>query len=54
MLTFMIAAYCHDVCHTGVTNFFEEKTTSRLANRYGDRSILEYNSIAKSLDLLAQ
>ena len=22
-LTFMVAAYCHDVSHTGVTNFFE-------------------------------
>lgn len=39
-LTYLIAAYCHDVCHTGVTNFFEEKTVSKLANRYGDISIL--------------
>lgn len=53
-LTYLIAAYCHDVSHTGVTNFYEEKITSKLANRYGDRSILEYNSIAQSLNLLAQ
>ena len=52
--TFLIAALCHDICHTGVTNQFEEKVTSVLANRYGDLSILENNSIAKTLDLLAQ
>lgn len=50
--SFVVAGLCHDLNHTGRTNIFEEKTESRLANRYGDRSVLESYSIAKALKLL--
>lgn len=40
IFTYLVAALCHDIAHTGVTNAFEEKIESRLANRYGDRSVL--------------
>jgi|JI6StandDraft_1071083.scaffolds.fasta_scaffold17430_1 hypothetical protein len=49
---FVVAALCHDLNHPGRTNIYEEKIESRLANRYGDRSVLESYSIAKALKLL--
>lgn len=40
ILSFLISALCHDLSHSGFTNSYEEKTESKLANRFGDRSIL--------------
>lgn len=41
VLALAIAAFCHDVGHPGLNNFFERNTSSQLAILYNDASILE-------------
>eukprot|EP00483_Globobulimina_turgida_P008042 UN08058 len=47
-----IAAICHDVAHTGQTNNYHINSTSILALRYNDRSILENFHLAITFQLL--
>ena len=43
-LALLMAAFCHDVNHTGRTNVFEVNSSSDLAILYHDRAvILNYN-----------
>ena len=51
-LALMLAAICHDLEHTGLTNSFHVNTRSVLALRYHDCSVLENHHAAVALQLL--
>jgi cAMP-specific phosphodiesterase 4 len=42
----LVAAVCHDIDHTGMSNAFEIASMSELALRYNDRSVLESHHAA--------
>ncbi len=41
----LLAAFGHDLDHTGTTNGYEVRTSSKLALKYSDQSPLEYGHI---------
>jgi hypothetical protein len=43
ILGLLVAAIAHDGDHTGLTNAFEIASSSKLAIRYHDTSVSEYN-----------
>lgn len=47
-LGMLIAAFCHDVDHTGRTNLFEVNSGSELAIRYHDRAVIFKIKLKKS------
>ncbi|CAB9498427.1 affinity cAMP-specific and IBMX-insensitive 3',5'-cyclic phosphodiesterase [Seminavis robusta] len=48
LLSILLAAICHDVCHPGTTNAFHVKLHSELAVLYNDTSVLENWHVAHS------
>ena len=52
MMSFTIAAACHDVGHPGVTNIFLIETKAELAIRYNDSMVLENFHVATTYEIL--
>ena len=50
--SYLIAALCHDVAHTGTNNTFEVRTKSVVALTYGDDSVLEKMHIATMFQVM--
>jgi hypothetical protein len=53
-LALAVAAYCHDMGHPGVNNFFMKNARTPLALLYNDRSILENYHCTMTFSLLKQ
>ena len=51
-LALLVAAFCHDVNHTGRTNIFEVNSGSELATLYHDRAVLEQHHAAYTFRIL--
>lgn len=51
-LALLLAAICHDLEHTGVTNSYHVNTRSALALRYHDSSVMENHHASVALQLL--
>jgi len=51
-LALLMAAFCHDVNHTGRTNVFEVNSSSELALLYHDRAVLEQHHAAYTFKIL--
>jgi cAMP-specific phosphodiesterase 4 len=52
LFSLRLAALCHDLDHTGRTNFYEIKCQSELALVYNDASVLENHHISTTFRLL--
>jgi 3'5'-cyclic nucleotide phosphodiesterase len=51
---FLFAALMHDVEHTGRNNMFEMNSSSKLAVRYNDNSVLENHHSARAFYILSK
>lgn len=54
MMSYIIAAACHDVNHPGYNNVFMINTRNTLALRYNDISVLENHHVATTFDVMTQ
>lgn len=54
VLTYCVAACCHDYQHPGVNNLYMQNSRDPVAFRYNDTSILENHHIAATFELMAQ
>jgi hypothetical protein len=52
MMSYILAAACHDVDHPGVNNIFLIESRDKLAIRYNDISVLENHHVATTFDVL--
>lgn len=50
----LVAALVHDLGHTGQNNAFHVATSSELALRYSDQSVLEYHHLASAWSILGK
>jgi 3'5'-cyclic nucleotide phosphodiesterase len=50
----LLAAYCHDIDHTGMNNAFEINTASDLALLHSDDSVLEKHHAHMTFKVLLQ
>lgn len=48
----LLAAVCHDLDHPGLNNTYLKNTSSSLAHRYNDRSVLESHHIACAFNII--
>lgn len=54
LMTFIVAAACHDVDHPGFNNVFLMETRHPIANFYNDQSVLENHHIATTFKVLSE
>ena len=52
MMSYILAAACHDVDHPGVNNIYLIESRDKLAIRYNDISVLENHHVAITFDVL--
>lgn len=52
LMTYVLAAACHDVEHPGFSNVYLIETRHNLALRYNDKSVLENHHLATTFDVL--
>ena len=52
IMSFILAAACHDVDHPGVNNIFLVESRNELAFRYNDVSVLENHHVATAFKIL--
>lgn len=52
ILALLISSVSHDVCHPGLNNNFQERTSSILALTYNDQSILENHHISSTFQII--
>jgi len=52
MLSYILAAACHDLDHKGYNNVYLIATKDKLAIRYNDHSVLENHHAATAFDIL--
>jgi len=51
-MSYILAAACHDVDHTGVNNIYLIQSRDKLVIRYNDISVLENHHVAIIFDVL--
>jgi hypothetical protein len=52
ILSYIVAAACHDIGHPGMGNIFLIETKDAIALRYNDISVLENFHIASTFEIL--
>ena len=52
MMSYILAAACHDVDHPGVNNIFLVESRNNLAIRYNDVSVLENHHVATTFKIM--
>jgi hypothetical protein len=52
MMSYTLAAACHDVGHPGVNNIFLIETKAEMAIRYNDSMVLENFHVATTFEIL--